>query len=159
MKTKTIQLFLKMAFCAAAIVALLATSLVTMHASAKSTRISRVNAAVMLPAIESTDKATEVAKDAAEAQARTASAAVDRQAAAQRTVNATIHRSSNIPRLPSVTCGADAVRVEATNSGNDAGYPTLAAAFAAINAGIPAAELAMKISSGCSPLRLKNPFS
>ena len=136
MKTKTIQLFLKMAFCAAAIVALLATSLVTMHASAKSTQVSRINAAVMLPAIDAPNKATEVAKDAAEAQARTASAAVDRQAASQRTVNATIHRSPNISRLPSVTCGADAVRVEATNSGNDAGYPTLAAAFAAINAGI-----------------------
>ncbi|MGC2627402.1 MAG: hypothetical protein WA269_11225, partial [Candidatus Udaeobacter sp.] len=37
--------------------------------------------------------------------------------------------------LPEVTCGAGNVRVEATNSGNNADYTTLKAAFDAINAG------------------------
>jgi hypothetical protein len=38
-------------------------------------------------------------------------------------------------QLPEVTCGAGNIRVEATNSGNNADYPTLKDAFDAINAG------------------------
>src|SRR5439155_15518774 len=37
--------------------------------------------------------------------------------------------------LPEVTCGAGNIRVEATNSGNNADYATLKEAFDAINAG------------------------
>ena len=38
-------------------------------------------------------------------------------------------------QLPAVTCGAGNIRVEATNSGNNADYATLKEAFDAINAG------------------------
>jgi hypothetical protein len=46
-----------------------------------------------------------------------------------------VSRAQDFLLLPEVTCGADNIRAEATNSGNNAGYATLKAAFDAINAG------------------------
>ncbi len=43
---------------------------------------------------------------------------------------------------PTVVCGSNNIRVEATNSGNDADYPTLKRAFDAINAGVHTGTIA-----------------
>ncbi len=102
-----------------------------------SNKTRSINAPAMVPAVDTVDNETLKAKEAAVAQAQRDSAAADRQAALQPSSEGAIQFEgpSRVPRLPNVTCGAGNVRVEATNSGNDADYATLAAAFTAINAG------------------------
>ncbi len=137
MKTKFLQPNLKLMLSSVAIVALLAASFVTVYATAKAKpAIHPINAPAMAPVIDATAKATQVAKEAAEMEAQKASAVAGQQPAFQASANAAIKRLSDAPRTPRVvTCGAGNVRVEATNSGNDADYATLADAFTAINAG------------------------
>ena len=118
----------------AAVIVLFAVSLAALSASPKGRAIISANRApAMAPVIEATDKLATAAKESAFAESQKLSEAADRQAALQSSVT-TVQRVA--PRLPAVTCGAGAIRVESTGSpGNDADYASLQAAFAAINAG------------------------